>query len=345
MQRPGPLRDLPLERFVSEVNNSHTGSPSKLAHSRIHKRPASPGVLYHAPHKRRLLDERGAALASAAPWPGTATVAHSSSLPGGFVNAHRTVGTGGESSYERQQLDIFADVTRHYGGFDASSSAPRWPSAYPQPASTSNATTGSATAHMMVTEDIDAEDLVEHRSQSLVSFAVPQQSIGCYDPESIHYPGFVVYYDPDGIPQYGSSDENAFTSGAVSSRSSDKENLPPQENPLTPRYSKKDRMLTTPTPRGPWEKGRLSRLSETPSSNSQNDSIPITPLARSLQFASLSQSPFTPTPKLGLGSSLGAPFMASATPTRAGKSELVKLRRQLTDEADGIDGFDVDGLF
>ncbi|KAI0743278.1 hypothetical protein BC629DRAFT_1562208 [Irpex lacteus] len=140
---------------------------------------------------------------------------------------------------------------------------------------------------------------------------------------SMHYPGFHIYHDSESASSQHASPQ-------------DKENIPPPEALAAPFVLKKKiRFMDASSPCTPV-KGSFASPSSYPASHGL-----FTPLARSFQSATLASpsKPSAQTLSRTSSGSLGSPFLGSTTPRRTpmDKSERMNLRRQLTEEADGMD--------
>ncbi|KAI0787022.1 hypothetical protein BC629DRAFT_1723447 [Irpex lacteus] len=342
-QRPGPLRDLPLDQFVAESNLSHAHAPSYSRH-RIpsNKRPASPERLPDgSPLKRRLLaDERGIA-----PSPRTSRLPSAHSTPSISTDISGLDGRQADASVEPPQRarGREASLDLPWGGHNGTTAAaapakprrmsPRLNPALPLTPSASGSPLSSS-GLVPIPENYPVA--------SAPSASGPQSMSDGHGAGSMHYPGFHIYHDSQPVP-HGShlpSNEPLSSESASSQHApaQDKENIPPPEALAAPFVLKKKiRFMDSSTPCTPI-KGTFASPSSYPASHGL-----FTPLARSFQSATLA-SPSKPSGSAQIlsrtsSSSLGSPFLGSTTPRRTpmDKSERMNLRRQLTEEADGMD--------
>ena len=337
-ERPGPLRDLPLERFIPEVNVSHSHSlPILRPRISSNKRPASPERLPDgSPAKRRLLaDERGIATS---PRPSRLSLVHSTSVPDDI------------SILDGKKADAPVEYPQRAKVKEASFDLP-WghngtTSAKPRRAMTRLSAVSPLAIYS--TQIPRSSDLLSPSEGVVVDTALaiggPHASTETCDSGSMHYPGFPIYHDSSAILAgnlscHGHETLSSRSASFQHSSDLDKENIFPAES-LAPPFMLKNK--TKPAVSSPFSpaSGTATSSPNLRATLGHYDPVPITPLARSLQSTKLTQSsPCTPKVKLGRTSSLGSPFLGSTTPRRTpiGKSERLSLRRQLTEEADGMD--------
>ncbi|KAI0700748.1 hypothetical protein BC835DRAFT_1303991 [Cytidiella melzeri] len=329
-ERPGPLRDIPLARFMTEVNTSFMGS-SPLVRHRIpsNKRPAPPEALpCSSPSKRRLLsDERGIAPSARSD---RTTSVRTVALPENIKNVDWKAEVPADYLCQISSEEAPAELHLGHNETTTTHANPVASAALPMSSSLPDVAPDSS-SFLSPTERV-AKDTLS------VTAREPQLHRPCYNQGSIHYPGFVIYRDPsdmlvsplpiDGLPD---CDEFFETTSAM-----DKENIAPIKNLPASRGSKGKATAGVTTPFSGGVGGLGSPL--TLHGSGLRSSVQMTPLARTMQMASLVQkSPITPTSKTNL---LDSPFLPSRSTSRRmaiGRSERANLRRQLTDEADGME--------
>ncbi|KAI0089107.1 hypothetical protein BDY19DRAFT_906037 [Irpex rosettiformis] len=341
-ERPGPLRDLPLEAFTTKTNLSYSHSlPFLRPRIPSNKRPASPERLPDgSPSKRRLLvDERGI-VASAR----TSSLSSVHSAP---VATNGLDGRKANVFIEQPQRAKCKEtaVDLLWGHNGTTLAKPR----RARLTTASSLSSSSTQVHPPLSHNLVSlpEGVVVGTARSTPpdtahSVNEPQSAIAGHDSGSMHYPGFLIHHDSSVMQASFLSihDLESLPNRSASFKLAsdlDKENMPPAAGLAPPFMLKKKTKPEVSSPFSPV--GGSPSLSFHPD-HRQCDPVPITPLARRLQSANLTQtSPCTPGPKRSRTGLLGSPFLGPTTPRRTpiGRSERLSLRRQLTDEADGMD--------
>jgi hypothetical protein len=167
MQRPGPLQELPLERFLPSC-------PSKSV--RNHKRPLSPGSPNpYSPTKRRILNSEGI-FAPEKTFKTPMSLGKASPARFGDVLA--------SSASPAKILDF--GLPKSYGGEPRKSSL-RIPTQTQIPSLSSRKTLTSS-------PELKCRR-VSTQQTNVVPIIIPRELPPPPDPQSIHYPGFVVFRD------------------------------------------------------------------------------------------------------------------------------------------------------
>jgi len=221
MQRPGPLQELPLERFLPTYPNL----PSKS--DRSHKRPLSPGSPNpYSPTKRRILNSEGIfapektcktpmSLAKASP-------ARFSDVLAGSASPARVLDFG---------------LPKNHGGEPAKRSFLHNPTQIP---SLSSRKTLTSSRRVLSSAHHSSSGLSAHtvasstsstRPAAAVPIDIPRELPPQPDPQSIHYPGFVVFQDAH-ITIYPADFNPERVSDVETNTDSLKENLLPHRKTL-----------------------------------------------------------------------------------------------------------------
>ena len=219
MQRPGPLQELPLERFLPTYPNL----PSKSVRS--HKRPLSPGSPNpYSPTKRRILNSEGIfAPEKTCKTPmslGKASPARFSDVLAGSASPARILDFG---------------LPKNHGGE---------PAKCPFPIQTQNSSSKtlisspelqdqcvSPVHHLSSGVPVNAEVSSTSSTRPAVPITIPRQLPPPPDPQSIHYPGFVVFQDTH-ITIYPADSNPERASDTETHPDLFKENLPPRRKTL-----------------------------------------------------------------------------------------------------------------
>ncbi|KAF9491363.1 hypothetical protein BDN71DRAFT_1364385, partial [Pleurotus eryngii] len=188
MRSSGPLQELPLEQFLP--------NSSKV---RSNKRPLSPGAPnLFSPTKRRLLEEEGIFT------PEKTTKSPFFASRGGTPSYFSAVLCGPESP--ARKLDFSPSKRTNQGGSSkvAKEEAPSYTSPSVATTSTIILEASSHSNHISATpfeeftddESSDFEfDSSEVRGQSRAPNMIPREMPLPPDPQSQHYPGFIIYQD------------------------------------------------------------------------------------------------------------------------------------------------------
>jgi hypothetical protein len=223
MQRPGPLQELPLESFLS----THPNLPSKSV--RNHKRPLSPGSPNpYSPTKRRILTSEGMIFAS------EKTCKTLTSL--GKVSPARFSDVLVGSASPARILDF--GLPKTHGGEPAKRP---FPTQTQIPSLSSRKTPMSSpyrrvspTYHNISGDSISINTEASSTSSTqpvAVPIVIPRELPPPPDPQSIHYPGFVVFQDTH-ITIYPADFNPERVTDAETRTDLFKENLPPRQKTL-----------------------------------------------------------------------------------------------------------------
>ena len=215
MQRPGPLQELPLERFLPTC-------PSKSV--RNHKRPLSPGSPNpYSPTKRRILNSEGI-FAPEKTFKTPMSLGKASPARFGDVLA--------SSASPARILDF--GLPKSYGGEPGKSSL-RIPTRTQIPSLSSRKTlTSSPELKCRRVSTVPADIEVSGTSstqQTVVPIIIPRELPPPPDPQSIHYPGFVVFRDAH-LAIYPADFNPERVSDVDTIMDPLKENLPPHRKTL-----------------------------------------------------------------------------------------------------------------
>ena len=217
MQRPGPLQELPLERFLP----THPNPPSKSVRS--HKRPLSPGSPNpYSPTKRRILNSEGIFASEKS----KTLMSLGKTSPARFSDV-----LDGPASPARI-LDF--GLPKTHGGEPAkrpSSTQTQIPSM-----SSRKTPIGISSPHRRVSptggDSTNAEVSSTSSSRPVtVPIVIPRELPPPPDPQSIHYPGFVVFQDTH-ITIYPADFNPERVSDTETHADLLKENLPPRQKTL-----------------------------------------------------------------------------------------------------------------
>jgi hypothetical protein len=220
MQRPGPLQELPLESFLP----THPNPPSKSVRS--HKRPLSPGSPNpYSPTKRRILNSEGI-------FASQKTSKTLTSL--GKVSPARFSDVLVGSASPARILDF--GLPKTHGG----ESAKRPFSTQTQIPSLSSRKTPmsspyrrvSPTYHILSGDSTNTEVSTSSTQLVAVPIVIPRELPPPPDPQSIHYPGFVVFQDTH-ITIYPADFNPERVPDAETHTDLFKENLPPRRKTLS----------------------------------------------------------------------------------------------------------------
>jgi hypothetical protein len=224
MQRPGPLQELPLERFLP----THHNTPSKSVRS--HKRPLSPGSPNsYSPTKRRILNSEGIFASEKScktlMSPGKASPARFSDVLVGPASPARILDFGLPKTHGREP------VKRPFPTQTQISSLPPMktpiPSPYRRVSPTYHISSGDSTnTQVSEVSSTSAIQLVT------VPISIPRELPPPPDPQSIHYPGFVVFQDTH-ITIYPADFNLERVSDAETHADLFKENFPPCRKSLS----------------------------------------------------------------------------------------------------------------
>lgn len=220
MQRPGPLQELPLERFLP----THPNPPSKSVRS--HKRPLSPGSPNpFSPTKRRILNSEGIfasektckTLMSS----GKASPARFSDVLVGSASPARILDFG---------------LPKPHGGEPVKRPFPtqtQIPSLSSRKTPISSPYRRVSPANHIATGDSTNTEVFSTSSTRPVAvpIVIPRELPPPPDPQSIHYPGFVVFQDAH-IIIYPADFNPERVSDAETHTNLFKENLPPRRKTL-----------------------------------------------------------------------------------------------------------------
>jgi hypothetical protein len=217
MQRPGPLQELPLDRFLP----THPNTPSKSVRS--HKRPLSPGSPNsYSPTKRRILNSEGIfaseksckTLMSS----GKASPARFSDVLVGPASPARILDFGLPKIHGGEPVKRF---------FPTQTQIPSLPPRMtPIPSPFRRV---SPTYHNLSGDSSNTE-VSNTFSIRPVPIVIPRELPPPPDPQSIHYPGFVVFQDTH-ITIYP-ADFPERVSDAETHTDLFKENFPPRRKTL-----------------------------------------------------------------------------------------------------------------
>lgn len=333
MQRPGPLCDLPLERFISEANAAHIGS-SPFKQPRSSKRPLSPGATSPSGSKRRLLDTQVDASPRRSGRSSTAPCQPQQRGLRGSVQKPIFRAVRAQAfmpSYTPPDSTPLHTSTRT----DKSrcTSAPPSPSS-PQSSHDRHGGIPTSTTPMEC-DDGQAPYSTSSGTNTLWSLNEYPLSYG------VHDPGFDIYHDPvESLgPLYGRlSLDNGLSPLVLEDMN--KENVAPS-NPESMVLSKPDLPHS-------WSIAGLLSPEQMCSENDLNYTpMSMTPLAQKFGSTSMAHISITPRPKkVPLANRASSPLLASPASARESldKPGRLERRRLLADEADGMDWLDDGGL-
>ncbi|KAF8812282.1 hypothetical protein BYT27DRAFT_7251840 [Phlegmacium glaucopus] len=248
MQRPGPLQELPLERFLS----AHPNLLSKSVRS--HKRQLSPGSPNpYSPTKRRILNSEGVfapektcktpmSLGKASPTR-FGDVLASSASPARILNFGLPKNRRGEPT-KRSFMPIPTQT--------------QIPSLSPRKTLTTSRPVSSSAYHSSSELPAGTEESSTSSTRPAVPIDIPRNLPPLPDPQSIHYPGFVVFQDTHITIYPAGSDFNPETLSDIETNAdSSKENLPPRRKTLCKTTLKTPKVEATPM-------GKSKSFTETP---------------------------------------------------------------------------------
>ena len=245
MQRPGPLQELPLESFLP----THPNPPSKSVRS--HKRPLSPGTPNpYSPTKRRILNSEGI-------FASERTCKTLMSL--GKVSPARFSDVLVGSTSPARILNFGLPKTR--GG----ESAKRPFSTQTQIPSLSSRKTPVSSPYRRVSStyhgDSTNTEVSSTSSNQLVAvpIVIPREVPPPPDPQSIHYPGFVVFQDTH-ITIYPADFNPKRVPDAEAHTDLFKENLPPRRKTLSKATLETQKFDVTPLGKSKPVTGTPSRV-------------------------------------------------------------------------------------
>jgi hypothetical protein len=222
MQRPGPLQELPLERFLP----THPNPPSKSVRS--HKRPLSPGSPNpYSPTKRRILNSEGI-------FASEKTCKTLMSLGKASPARFNDILVG--SASPARILDF--GLPKTHGGEPAKRPFPTQ-TQIPNPSLSSRKTPISSpyrrvspAYHILGGDSTNTEvSSTSSTRPAAVPIVIPRELPPPPDPQSIHYPGFVVFQDTH-ITIYPADFNPERVSDAETHTDLFKENLPPRRKTL-----------------------------------------------------------------------------------------------------------------
>ena len=220
MQRPGPLQELPLERFLP----SHPNTPSKSVRS--HKRPLSPGSPNsYSPTKRRILNSEGIfaseksckTLMSS----GKASPARFGDVLVGPASPARILDFGLPKTHGGEP------VKRPFPTQTQIPSLPLRKTPIPSPFQLVSPTYHSLSGDSINTEVSNISSIRPVTAPIVIPRELPLPP----DPQSIHYPGFVVFQDTH-ITIYPADFKLERVSDTETHTDLYKENLPPRRKTL-----------------------------------------------------------------------------------------------------------------
>ena len=214
MQRPGPLQELPLERFLP----THPNPPSKSVRS--HKRPLSPGSPNpYSPTKRRILNSEGIFASEKSKTLmslGKASPARFSDVLVGSASPARILDFGLPKTHRGEPAKRPFPTQTQF----PSLSSRKTPIGVSSPHRHVSPTGGDST---------NAEVSSTSSSRPVtVPTVIPRELPPPPDPQSIHYPGFVVFQDTH-ITIYPADFNPERVSDAETHADLFKENLPPRK--------------------------------------------------------------------------------------------------------------------
>ena len=251
MQRPGPLQELPLERFLP----THPNPPSKSVRS--HKRPLSPGSPNpYSPTKRRILNSEGIfaseknktlmSLGKASPARFSDVLVGSASpakiLDFGLSKAH-----GGESA--KRPFPTQTQIP------SLSSRKTPISSPYRRVSPANHISSGDST-NTVVSSTFSTRPVA-------VPVVIPRELPPPPDPQSIHYPGFVVFQDAH-TTIYPADFNPERVSDAETHTDLFKENIPPRRKTLPKAAVETPKFDVTPLGKSKPATGTPSRVISSP---------------------------------------------------------------------------------
>ena len=221
MQRPGPLQELPLARFLP----THPNTPSKSVRS--HKRPLSPGSPNsYSPTKRRILNSEGIFASEKT---------CKTFMPSGKASPARFSDVLVGSASPARILDF--GLPKPHGG-DPGKRPLSTQTQILSLSSKKTSTSSSPYRHVSPTNHSSSGDLTNTEVSSTsstrpvaVPIVIPRELPPPPDPQSIHYPGFVVFQDAH-ITTYPADLNPERASDAETHTDLFKENLPPRRKAL-----------------------------------------------------------------------------------------------------------------
>ncbi|KAK7061867.1 hypothetical protein R3P38DRAFT_2832021 [Favolaschia claudopus] len=290
-RRPGPLMDLPLDAFLPP-NPNLPDRPNKRVHS-----PGTPGLF--SPQKRRILEEEGFRLSPRR------------SVRVRAISVKRN--SDGDSPVKKLDFGPPKNSPTH-------ASASLSPSANPaSPQLTRQNAISDAFSSSSSGDDLAAADYFSSRPSSTQSPAAtgvtqtPRDLPPPVDPQSIHYPGFVVFQDVYIITSYPATPDT--DTPGTPQKDGEKENAVPRRKPR--------KSVTAPTP-----SDIKARLCSPSASLATANSMPCTPG----KSATERLYGTTPTPRR---SAIILTRNTRVTP-RVSDAERRELRQRLVEEADEL---------
>ncbi|KAF9569009.1 hypothetical protein CPC08DRAFT_702130 [Agrocybe pediades] len=282
MQRPGPLKELPLDRFLPS-NSLLTPAPSKPA--RNNKRPLSPGgASLFSPAKRRILREDGIYSPERTCKPSLSSIMSSparfSQVLSGPDSPARKLDFGmpkfvAGDPQKRSSSTTFmtrstAPVTPKQAPIASSSSLAPSPELKTTSARAVRASSPRSMDFSQQEEDVDGDRAENLRSCCCKSCntqpsTIPRELPPLPNPSSIHYPGFEVYRDPHLLEWATEKDDSCQRRSQVDS-DTNQENVPPRRKtrkaPISLAKSDFKDPAITPIPASP---GKSRAPEDTPS--------------------------------------------------------------------------------
>ena len=219
MQRPGPLQELPLQRFLP----THPNPPSKSVRS--HKRPPSPGSPNpYSPTKRRILNSEGI-FASGKTCKtlmslGKASPARFSDVLVGSASPARILDFGLPKSHGGGPVKRPLPTQTQIPSLSSRMTPISSPFRRVSPA-----------YHILTGDSANTEVSSTSSTRPVAPIVIPRELPPPPDPQSIHYPGFVVFQDTH-ITIYPADFIPERVSDAETHTDLFKENLPPRRKTL-----------------------------------------------------------------------------------------------------------------
>ncbi|KAI0775960.1 hypothetical protein BD413DRAFT_602484 [Trametes elegans] len=343
--RPGPLMPYPLELFTA--GPGAPGTPSK--HLLPHKRPFSPSLgCLNSPAKRRHARSPLSASSNSARF----APAHFQSLLQGPNSPAKKLEFGSSNSTAGGSPTGASEMTA------CSRSGSRPPKQSPKRASATRVRRSprlSARVSSVLSEGPAVAECsavqVEVESSVRVSIAAAEpilvpREVTPPDPQSIHYPGFIIYSDPHIVTPTSSSlaapsavaASDTAGDGSLSEQDVDKENLAPPRK----RY-KKASGLATPTETSSTKVAIPSPASKRAVLESAGKVKPVPASPHPKHVCDyLSAAHITPKERTTRTTSSPASTLVGVTPGRTplGKEARKEMRKALEEEVDDFDGDD-----
>ena len=330
LDRPGPLQPYDIRLFAAAT------APGTPGHSRPNKRPHSPSVgSPAAPAKRRMRGSESVNTPRLAksPLSGSSTSAR-------FAPAHfHALLQGPDSPAKRLDFgsseasdSTACEALSNRGGSGTPRRSPKRTPLRCRLSSSRKTGSPSPSATSCPAKQIGADDARPTVRVPVAAQVLIPRAVVPPDPQSVHYPGFVIHQDPHIV--LPSSSSIADTETDVVDQDINKENVAPPRRKALKKVS---------APCTPTDKPRLKSSLFSPSSTDAKTSFPKSPHPRHVQdYLSTPRPVSIPKARDGLLGVSPAATLVGATPTRTplDRNSRRKMRQVLEDEVDGVDDND-----